>query len=61
MKQSILDDIEGIGEKRKSLLLKKFTSINKIKEASVEELTKVVGSKTALNVYEYFRKEKKDD
>ncbi len=60
MKQSILDDIEGIGEKRKSLLLKKFTSINKIKEASVEELTKVVGSKTALNVYEYFRKEKKD-
>ncbi len=61
MKQSILDEIEGIGEKRKSLLLKKFSSINKIKEASLEELTKVVGNKTALNVYEYFRKEKKND
>ncbi len=61
MKQSILDEIEGIGDKRKSLLLKKFSSINKIKEASLEELTKVVGNKTALNVYEYFRKEKKND
>jgi excinuclease ABC subunit C len=35
---SILDDIAGLGEKRKKLLLSHFTSIDAIKNASVEEL-----------------------
>lgn len=35
--QSILDDIPGIGEKRKKQLLKKFGSVKKMKEASVED------------------------
>ncbi len=35
---SILDDIKGLGEKRKKLLLSHFTSIEQIKQASVEEL-----------------------
>lgn len=35
---SILDDIKGLGEKRKKLLLSHFTSIDAIKNASVEEL-----------------------
>ena len=61
MKHSLLDDIEGIGEKKKSLLLSKFSSIKKIKEASIEELSKVVGNKTAKNVYDYFRKESSND
>lgn len=61
MKYSLLDDIEGIGEKKKSLLLSKFSSIKKIKEASIEELSKVVGNKTAKNVYDYFRKESSND
>ena len=38
-----LDVIEGIGDKKRNLLLNKFGSISKIKEASVEELTKVKG------------------
>jgi excinuclease ABC subunit C len=35
---SILDDIKGLGDKRKKLLLSHFTSIDAIKNASVEEL-----------------------
>ncbi|WP_260505887.1 excinuclease ABC subunit UvrC [Halalkalibacter sp. APA_J-10(15)] len=35
--QSVLDDIPGIGEKRKKVLLKHFGSVKKMKEASVEE------------------------
>lgn len=37
--QSILDDIAGIGEKRKKALLKHFGSVKKMREASVEELS----------------------
>ncbi|MEH7885903.1 excinuclease ABC subunit UvrC [Bacillus sp. JJ1609] len=37
--QSLLDDIPGIGEKRKKTLLKHFGSVKKMREASVEELT----------------------
>jgi len=39
--QSILDDIPGIGEKRKKQLLKVFGSVKKIKEASLEDITAV--------------------
>ena len=43
MTKSELDDIEGIGEIKKKALLKRFGSIKKIKEASIEELTSVKG------------------
>ncbi|WP_066294598.1 excinuclease ABC subunit UvrC [Bacillus sp. FJAT-29937] len=39
--QSVLDDIPGIGEKRKKQLLKTFGSIKKMKEASIEEFRKI--------------------
>ena len=41
--KSELDDIKGIGEAKKKSLLKHFGSVEKIKKASVEELTKVKG------------------
>ena len=41
--KSELDEVEGIGEVKKKALLKKFGSVKKIKEASIEELTKVKG------------------
>ena len=45
--KSDLDEIEGIGEAKKKLLLKKFGSVGKIKNASIEELMSVKGiSKT---------------
>lgn len=40
---SELDDIEGIGETKRNVLLKKFGSVEKIKQASVDDLTKVKG------------------
>ena len=43
MTKSELDDIEGIGEIKKKALLKRFGSIKKIKEASIEELTSIKG------------------
>ncbi|KAA9023183.1 excinuclease ABC subunit UvrC [Niallia endozanthoxylica] len=39
--QSILDDVPGIGEKRKKQLLKVFGSVKKLKEASLEDITAV--------------------
>ena len=53
---SSLDDIAGIGKKRKINLLKEFGSIENIKNASVEDLAKTEGmnQKTAENVYNYY-------
>lgn len=46
--KSSLDNISGIGEKRKQELLKTFGSVDKIKEASVEELCKIKGITESL-------------
>ena len=43
MSKSALDDIKGIGTTKKALLLKKFGSVQKIKEADIDEITKVKG------------------
>ena len=43
MVKSELDDIPGIGDAKKRLLLKQFGSVNKIASSSVDELTKVKG------------------
>ncbi len=48
MTKSKLDYIEGIGEKKRTLLLKQFGSVSKIKEASIDELTKIKGINEAL-------------
>ncbi len=44
MTKSELDDIEGIGKAKRETLLKEFGTIEKIKSASIEELTKIKGS-----------------
>ncbi|WP_296804739.1 excinuclease ABC subunit UvrC [uncultured Methanobrevibacter sp.] len=53
---SSLDDIAGIGKKRKIALLKELGTIENIKKASVEDLAKIKGmnQKTAENVYNYY-------
>ncbi len=43
MNKSELDDIKGIGQVKKQLLLKKFGSVSKIKNATIEELLQVKG------------------
>ena len=49
---SVLDEIEGIGEKRKALLLKTFKSVLRIKKVTLEEIAEVVGSAVAKNIKE---------
>ena len=49
---SILDMIPGIGEVRKKELLKKFSSLKKIKEATIEELCEVLPEDVALKLIE---------
>ncbi|MCF6465558.1 excinuclease ABC subunit UvrC [Clostridium sp. Cult2] len=60
MFKSELDDIRGIGEKRKKELLKHFYSIDNIKKASVEELAQVksMNRKVAEDLYNHFNKNK---
>ena len=48
MTKSKLDYIDGIGEKKRQTLLKEFGSIDKIKKASIEELTKIKGINETL-------------
>ncbi len=50
---SVLDNIEGIGEKRKKELLKKYGSLKKIKETSLNELEEILPIKVAQNLKEY--------
>lgn len=49
---SALDGIKGIGEKRKTALLKEFKSVARIRQATVEELAAVIGEAAAKSVKE---------
>ncbi len=51
-----LEEISGVGPANRTKLLKAFGSIKKIKESTFEELSQVVPSNIAKNVYEYFKK-----
>ena len=56
---SVLDNVEGIGEKRKKELLKKYKTINKIKEAPIDELKIILPEnivKNLLNFLENYNK-----
>ncbi len=59
MVHSVLDDIDGIGKVRRTALLKHFKSVEKIKEASLEELAEADGmnARAAKAVYAYFHVE----
>lgn len=52
---SVLDVVPGIGEVRKKELLKKFGSLKRLKEASVEELSEVVSLEVAKDLFEYLK------
>ena len=51
------DFIKGIGEKRKKELLKKYKSIEKLKEASIEDLCTLLPEKIAEDLYNFLHKE----
>lgn len=52
---SLLDAVPGIGEVRKKELLKAFGSLKKMKEASIEELSTVVGQEIAEKLFSYLK------
>ncbi|TWP26197.1 excinuclease ABC subunit UvrC [Apibacter muscae] len=54
---SELENINGIGEKSIQLLLNTFKSVQKIKEAPLEEIESIIGNKRALIIMDYFKKE----
>ncbi len=49
-----LTNVEGIGEKTAELLLKKFKSVKRIKEAKPEEIVEVIGESKAKLLFDYF-------
>lgn len=57
---SELDDIKGIGPKAKEVLLSKFKSVKKVKEASIETLTEVLGPHKAEILVKYFTEKDKN-
>lgn len=49
-----LTEIDGVGEKTSQMLLSAFKSVKKIKEASEEDLIKIIGAKLAKSVHSHF-------
>jgi len=57
---SVLDDIEGIGPTRRKNLMKAFGSIEKIKEATVEQLAEIISMNVKVSevVFKFFKDQK---
>jgi excinuclease ABC subunit C len=53
--KSELENIKGVGEETIKLLLNELRSVKKIKEASLEELTQIIGQARAKLIIEYFK------
>lgn len=56
MHKSLLDDIKGLGDKRKQLIEKAYPDINLLKQASVDELSQLVPNDVAKALYERIHK-----
>ena len=52
---SILDNVTGIGEKRKKDLIKKYKNVTNIKEASIEELDKILPHDVSINLQNFLK------
>ena len=52
---SVLDNVDGIGKIRKKELIKKYGSIKKMAEASVEELSEIIPVSVAKDLHKYLR------
>jgi len=59
MVYSVLEEIPGVGKKRRIALIKAFKSIERIKDATVDELVAVEGVSMAVawNIYKFFNEE----
>ncbi len=50
---SVLDNINGLGEVRKKKLIKKYGSVTKIKEATIEELKEIIPENVAIELHAF--------
>ena len=57
---SVLDNIPGIGAKRKKELIKTFGSVTKMENASLESLTKILPKEVALSLQDYLKSRRED-
>ena len=55
-KSSLLDEINGLSEKNKEILLKKYKSISAIRSASLNELSALISKRGAISVFNFFNK-----
>ena len=53
--ESVLSNVSGLGDKRRTALLKKYGSLKKIEEASVDELKKIIPEDIAKNLKDYLK------
>ena len=60
---SLLDDIPGIGDTRRKALMRRFKSLENIRDASLEELaeTESMNAASARQVYEFFHSRKEEE
>ena len=58
--ESVLSNVSGLGDKRRTALLKKYGSLKKIEEASIDELKSIIPEEIAKNLKKYL-KEIKDE
>ena len=52
MKQSVFDDVKGLGEKRKEILRKNYPTIDSLKNASLSELEQLLPREVAISLLE---------
>ena len=57
---SLLDEIEGIGTVRKKALIKKFGSVAKIREASIEEISEIIPENVAIELKKFLESKDKE-
>ena len=58
MKSSLLDDVPGLGEKRKEVIYRSYPDIALLKNASLEELEQILPEEVAINLFNKLQKDK---
>ena len=61
MLESVLEDVPGVGEKRRKELLKRYSSLTKIKNETVENLSEIIPEEVARNLLEFLNKKEEEN
>ena len=61
MLESVLEDVPGVGEKRRKELLKRYSSLTKIKNETVENLSEIIPEEVAINLLEFLNKKEEEN